>query len=65
MSKVLVVADNAKVTAELVAAAGDAVVVESKSSKAVAEYAKNNSFDQFLLQQRWMAKNLLLVSRLH
>ena len=45
MSKVLVVADNAKVTAELVAAAGSAVVVESKSSKAVAEYAKNNSFD--------------------
>jgi electron transfer flavoprotein alpha subunit len=45
MRKVLVVADNAKVTAELVAAAGDAVVVESKSAKAVAEYAKNNSFD--------------------
>ena len=45
MRKVLVVADNAKVTAELVAAAGSAVVVESKSSKAVTEYAKNNGFD--------------------
>jgi hypothetical protein len=32
MSKVLVVADNEKVTAELVSAAGDAVVVDSKSA---------------------------------
>ena len=45
MSKVLVVADNEKVTAELVAAAGDSVVVESSSAKAIAEYAKGNSFD--------------------
>ena len=42
MSKVLVVADNEKVTAELVAAAGDCIVVESKSAKAIAEYAKSN-----------------------
>jgi len=39
---ILVVADNAKNTAELVGAAGTAVVVESKSAKAIAEYAKNN-----------------------
>ena len=44
MSKVLVVADNEKVTAELVAAAGEAVVVESKSAKAIAEYATSNGF---------------------
>ena len=44
MSKVLVVADNPKVTAELVGAAGDAVVVESQSAKAIAEYAKSNGF---------------------
>lgn len=43
--KVLVVADNEKVTAELFAAAGEeAVVVESKSAKAVAEYATSNGF---------------------
>ena len=39
---ILVVADNAKNTAELVGAAGEAVVVESKSAKAIAEYAKSN-----------------------
>ena len=44
MSKVLVVADNEKVTAELVNAAGDAAVVESNSAKAIAEYATNNGF---------------------
>lgn len=44
MSKVLVVADNEKNTAELVAAAGDAVLVESKSAKAVAEYAREHGF---------------------
>ena len=44
MSKVLVVADNEKVTAELFAAAKDAVVVESKSAKAIAEYATSNGF---------------------
>ena len=42
MSKVLVVADNPKLTAELVGAASDCVVVESKSPKAIAEYAKTN-----------------------
>jgi len=42
MSKVLVVADNEKNTAELFAAAGDAIVVESKSAKAIADYAKSN-----------------------
>ena len=44
MSKVLVVADNEKVTAELVNAAGDATVVESNSAKAIAEYATSNGF---------------------
>ena len=44
MSKVLVVADNEKITAELFAAAKDAVVVESKSAKAIAEYATANGF---------------------
>ena len=44
MSKVLVVADNEKVTAELFAAAKDAVVVESKSAKAIAEYATAHGF---------------------
>ena len=39
---ILVVADNAKNTAELVGAAGEAVVVESKSAKAIADYAKSN-----------------------
>ena len=42
MSKVLIVADNPKNTAELVGAASDVVVVESKSAKAIAEYAKSN-----------------------
>ena len=42
MNKVLVVADNPKNTAELVSAASDVVLVESKSAKAIAEYAKNN-----------------------
>ena len=40
---ILVVADNPKNTAELVAAAKVAVVVDSKSAKAIAEYAKQNS----------------------
>ena len=43
MSKVLVVADAPKNTAELVTAAGDCVVVESKSAKAIAEYATSNN----------------------
>lgn len=42
MSKVLIVADNPKNTAELVGAASDVVVVESKSAKAIAEYAESN-----------------------
>lgn len=42
MSKVLIVADSPKNTAELVGAASDVVVVESKSAKAISEYAKNN-----------------------
>ena len=42
MSKVLIVADLPKTTAELVGAANDCVVVESKSAKAIAEYAKSN-----------------------
>ena len=42
MSKVLVIADTPKTTAELVGAASDPVVIESKSAKAIAEYAKNN-----------------------
>ena len=44
MSKVLVVTDNEKNTAELVGAAGahEVVVIDSKSAKALAEYAKNN-----------------------
>ena len=42
MNKVLVVADNPKNTAELVSAASNVVLVESKSAKAIAEYAKNN-----------------------
>lgn len=40
---ILVVADNPKNTGELVAMAKDAVVVESKSAKAIAQYAKENS----------------------
>ncbi len=43
MSKVLVVADSPKNTAELVGAATEAVLVESKSAKAIAEYAKSNN----------------------
>lgn len=43
MSNVLVIADNAKITAELVNAAGDCIVIESQSAKAIAEYAKSNS----------------------
>ena len=39
---ILVVADNPKNTAELVAFAKDAVVVESKSAKAIAAFAKEN-----------------------
>ena len=43
MSKVLVVADTPKITAELVGAANEApIVVESQSAKAIAEYAKSN-----------------------
>ena len=44
MSKVLIVADNPKNTAELVGAAGanEVVVVETKSAKAIAEFAKAN-----------------------
>ena len=45
MSKILVVADNEKNTAELFAAAGDAIVVESKSAKAIADYAKGNGIE--------------------
>ena len=58
MSKVLVVADNPKVTAELVGAAGDAVVVESQSAKAIAEYAKSNSFDAVFVAATMDGKEL-------
>ena len=55
---ILVVADNAKNTAELVGAAGEAVVVESKSAKAIAEYSKNNGITAVLVAATMDGKEL-------
>jgi electron transfer flavoprotein alpha subunit len=58
MSKVLVVADNPKNTAELVSAASDVVLVESKSAKAIAEYAKSNGIAAVLVAATMDGKEL-------
>jgi len=58
MSKVLVVADNPKNTAELVSAASDVVVVESRSAKAIAEYAKNNGIGAIFVAATMDGKEL-------
>ena len=58
MSKVLVVADNEKVTAELVNAAGEATVVESKSAKTIAEYATSNGFSAVFVAATMDGKEL-------
>jgi electron transfer flavoprotein alpha subunit len=58
MSKVLVVADNPKNTAELVSAASDVVLVESNSAKAIAEYAKSNGIAAVLVAATMDGKEL-------
>lgn len=58
MSKVLVVADNQKNTAELVSAASDVVLVESKSAIAIAEYAKSNGIAAVLVAATMDGKEL-------
>lgn len=58
MSRVLVVADNPKNTAELVSAARDVVLVESKSAKAIAEYAKSNGIAAVLVAATMDGKEL-------
>ena len=58
MSKVLVVADNPKNTAELVSAASDVVLVESKSAKAIADYAKSNGIAAVLVAATMDGKEL-------
>ena len=58
MSKVLVVADNPKNTAELVSAASDVVVFESRSAKAIAEYAKNNGIGAIFVAATMDGKEL-------
>lgn len=55
---VLVVADNPKNTAELFAAAGNAVIVESNSAKAIAEYAKSNSISAIFVASTMDGKEL-------
>jgi electron transfer flavoprotein alpha subunit len=58
MSKVLVVADNPKNTAELVSAASDVVLAESNSAKAIAEYAKSNGIAAVLVAATMDGKEL-------
>jgi len=58
MSKVLIVADNPKNTAELVSAASDVVLVESNSAKAIAEYAKSNGVAAIFLAATMDGKEL-------
>lgn len=58
MSRVLVVADNPKNTAELVSAARDVVLVESKYAKAIAEYAKSNGIAAVLVAATMDGKEL-------
>ena len=55
---ILVVADNVKNTAELVGAAGYAVVVESKSAIAISEYAKSNNCTAVFLASTMDGKEL-------
>ena len=60
MSKVLIVADSPKNTAELVGAAGanEIVVAETKSAKALAAYAKSNGVDAVFIAATMDGKEL-------